>query len=220
MLSRGKRAIVFLRAIKDCLKRPAGAGDTGIGFVQRGIPYCHIAHRTRFGTAVILWETRSDRPMVRQILLSRPGLPAQTALKEQFSDSVPSSCSPIDDLAGRIAAFLDGADVRFALEDVRLDLCPPFQQRVLLAEYGIPRGSVSTYRRIAAHLGVPKGARAVGNALATNPFPIVIPCHRAICSDGRLGGYQGGLAMKRALLEQEGISIDEKENVQSPNLYY
>jgi len=183
-------------------------------------PYRHSVRKTYFGPAVILWEPRSDKPMVRQILISRPGQPAEINLKEQFPDSIPSSCGLIDDLAGRIAAFLDGADIRFALEHVRLDLCPPFQRRVLLAEYGIPRGSVSTYRRIAAHLGVPKGARAVGNALATNPFPIVIPCHRAIRSDGTLGGYQGGLAMKQALLEQEGVTIDERDKVVSPRLCY
>jgi methylated-DNA-[protein]-cysteine S-methyltransferase len=180
----------------------------------------HIVRKTRFGPAVILWETRSDKPMVRQILISKPGQTAEISLREQFPDSVPSSCGLIDDLAGRIAAFLGGADVRFPLEPVRLDLCPPFQRRVLLAEYGIPRGSVSTYRRIAAHLGTPGGARAAGNALATNPFPIVIPCHRAIRSDGTLGGYQGGLAMKRALLEQEGVDIDERGKVLSPRLFY
>lgn len=180
----------------------------------------HIVRKTRFGPAVILWELRSHKPMVRQILISRPGQPAVMSLKKQFPDSLPFSCSLIDDLAGRIAAFLDGADVRFALERVRLDLCPPFQQRALLAEYGIPRGSVSTYGRIAAHLGVGGGARAVGNALATNPFPIVIPCHRAIRSDATLGGYQGGLAMKRALLEQEGVTIDERDKVVSPRLCY
>jgi alkylated DNA nucleotide flippase Atl1 len=49
---------------------------------------------------------------------------------------------------------------------------------------------------------------AVGHALAANPFPIIIPCHRAIRSDGSLGGYQGGLAMKRSLLEREGIRFD------------
>jgi len=158
--------------------------------------------------------------MVRQILISKPGQPAESSLKEQFPDSVPSPCGLIDELAGRIAAFFDGADVRFALEHVRLDLCPPFQRRVLHAEYAIPRGLVSTYRRIAAHLGVTGGARAVGNALATNPFPIVIPCHRAIRSDGTLGGYQGGLDMKRALLEQEGLEIDGRGRVVSPDLYY
>jgi methylated-DNA-[protein]-cysteine S-methyltransferase len=89
-----------------------------------------------------------------------------------------------------------------------MDLCPGFQRRVLLAEHGIPRGSVSSYSRIASHLGVERGARAVGSALATNPFPILIPCHRAIRSDGTLGGYQGGLKMKRTLLEMEGVAFD------------
>jgi methylated-DNA-[protein]-cysteine S-methyltransferase len=158
--------------------------------------------------------------VVRQILISRPGLPADAILNVQFPDSAPSSCGLVDDLAGRIAAFFDGTDVRFELEHVRLDLCPPFQRRVLLAEYGIPRGSVSTYTRIAAHLSTPGAARAVGNALAANPFPIVIPCHRAIRADGTLGGYQGGLAMKRVLLEQEGLVIDERGRVVSPKLYY
>jgi methylated-DNA-[protein]-cysteine S-methyltransferase len=182
--------------------------------------YRHLTGQTRFGPIVILWEDEPARPMVRQILLSRPGQPVRAALKEQFPDSAPSNCALIEDLAGRIAAFLDGAAVRFELEHVRLDLCSPFQQKVLLAEYGIPRGFVSTYRRIAAHLGVPGAARAVGHALSTNPFPIVIPCHRAIRSDGSLGGYQGGLAMKRILLEQEGVSIDERGKVLSPKLYY
>jgi methylated-DNA-[protein]-cysteine S-methyltransferase len=188
--------------------------------MRKDHPLCYIVRRTRFGPAVILWETRSDRPLVRQIMISRPGQQAEVSLKEQFPDSVLSSCGLIDDLAGRIAAFLDGADVRFALEPVRLDLCPPFQRRVLLAEYGISRGLVSTYGRIASHLGAPGGARAVGNALATNPFPIVIPCHRAIRSDGTLGGYQGGLAMKKALLVQEGVDVDQRGKVLSPRLFY
>jgi methylated-DNA-[protein]-cysteine S-methyltransferase len=188
--------------------------------MKKNEPNRHLVGKTRFGPAVILWEESLGKPMVRQILLTKPDRPAQEALKEQFPESVPSSCGLIDDLAGRIAAFLEGANVRFSLEHVRLDLCPPFQRKVLLAEYGIPRGRVSTYRRIASHLGVPGGARAVGNALATNPFPIVIPCHRAIRSDGTLGGYQGGLAMKRILLEQEGVDIDERGRVLSPGLYY
>src|SRR5512136_2142363 len=134
--------------------------------MKKDEPFRYFVKKTRFGPAVILWESPSGKPMVRQILLTKPEQPAQAALKEQFPGSVPSSCSLIDELAGRIAAFLDGNDVRFTLAHVRLDLCPPFQQRVLLAEYGIPRGSVSTYGRIASHLGVPGGARAVGNALA------------------------------------------------------
>jgi methylated-DNA-[protein]-cysteine S-methyltransferase len=84
---------------------------------------------------------------------------------------------------------------------------------VLLAEYRIPRGRVSTYGAVAKHIGVPRGARAVGNALARNPFPIVIPCHRAIRADGSLGGYRGGLVMKRALLELEGVRVTAEGQV-------
>jgi methylated-DNA-[protein]-cysteine S-methyltransferase len=188
--------------------------------MKKNKPFCHIEGKTRFGPIVIVWDHEKGQPMIRQILLSRPGQTARAALKEQYPDSVPSSCAIADRLARRIAAFLDGAAVRFALEHVRLERCSPFQRKVLLAEYGIPRGSVSTYRRIADHLGVPGGARAVGSALASNPFPIVIPCHRAIRSDGSLGGYQGGLAMKRILLEQEGVEVDERGKVLSPKLTY
>ncbi|MBC7317034.1 MAG: MGMT family protein, partial [Chloroflexi bacterium] len=108
--------------------------------------------------------------------------------------------------------------VAFPLDLVAWEGCSPFQKRVLLADYAIPRGQVSTYGLIAAHLGMPNAARAVGRALATNPFPILIPCHRAIRSDRTLGGYQAGLAMKRALLEMEGVRF-AGERVVGP-LYY
>ena len=91
---------------------------------------------------------------------------------------------------------------------------------MLLAEYDIPRGWISTYKRIAGHLGITNGARVVGNSLAKNPFPIFIPCHRAIRSDGALGGYQGGLAMKRALLELEGIEFSTDGKVLTDRIYY
>ncbi|MFH2034522.1 MAG: MGMT family protein [Candidatus Margulisiibacteriota bacterium] len=83
----------------------------------------------------------------------------------------------------------------------------PFRQKVLQAVAKIPRGKVSTYALIARHIGHPGAARAVGTALAKNPTPINIPCHRVICSDGRLGNYQGGSTMKKALLEKEGVII-------------
>jgi len=133
---------------------------------------------------------------------------------------MPSSCADVDLVADQIAAFLTGKGIRFSLKIVRLDLCSRFQQKVLVAEHGIPRGSVSTYQRIAKHLGNANGARAVGTALATNPFPIIIPCHRAIRSDGTPGGYQGGLQMKRALLKMEGILFDSSGRVVIEELYY
>ena len=115
---------------------------------------------------------------------------------------------------------ISGFGVRFSLDIARFDLCSKFQQKVLCAEHRITRGRISTYQRIANHLGMVRGARAVGTALATNPFPIIIPCHRAIRSDGTLGGYQGGLQMKRALLEMEGIPFDSSGRVITEELFY
>jgi methylated-DNA-[protein]-cysteine S-methyltransferase len=88
-----------------------------------------------------------------------------------------------------------------------MTVCSPFQKRVLLTEAKIPRGFISTYGRIAARLGMPAGARAVGHALAMNPFPLIMPCHRTVGSHGALSGFQDGLEMKRTLLLQEGIKF-------------
>ena len=68
----------------------------------------------------------------------------------------------------------------------------------------IPYGGVLSYREVAADAGSPRGSRAAGNALGSNPIPIVIPCHRVLRSGGALGGYGGGLERKRWLLELEG----------------
>jgi len=83
-----------------------------------------------------------------------------------------------------------------------------------------PRGYVSTYGRIARHIGSPRASRAVGSAFAGNPFPLVIPCHRALRSDGRLGGFQAGLAMKRRLLEMEGVRFREDGRVLMKDVWY
>jgi methylated-DNA-[protein]-cysteine S-methyltransferase len=82
----------------------------------------------------------------------------------------------------------------------------PFQRSVLDVACGIAPGEVWTYQRVAQELGRPHASRPVGGALARNPIPIVIPCHRVVASDGSLGGYSGGsgLKAKRWLLRLEG----------------
>jgi methylated-DNA-[protein]-cysteine S-methyltransferase len=79
-----------------------------------------------------------------------------------------------------------------------------FQQRVWRALQGVPWGSTVSYEALAKRVGSDGGARTVGQANAQNPICIVIPCHRVIGADGKLTGYAGGLAVKRALLELEG----------------
>ncbi|MCX5999118.1 MAG: MGMT family protein [Chloroflexi bacterium] len=86
----------------------------------------------------------------------------------------------------------------------------PFQRRVLQAVAAIPSSRTATYREIAAGIGKPGAARAVGRALARNPFPVLIPCHRVIASDGSLRGFRGGLDMKRRLLLLDGCSLPSR----------
>jgi methylated-DNA-[protein]-cysteine S-methyltransferase len=174
----------------------------------------HICSQpTPFGEIVLVWSFAKSRPRIERIFLPAGGASAARLAAHAFPDAGRSRCDAIDGIADGIARFLRGDEVEFHLGDARLDLCSQFQQSVLRAEHAIPRGRVSTYGRIALHLGVPRGARAVGNCLARNPFPIIIPCHRAIRSDGTLGGYQGGPHMKRALLELEGIRFDHSGRV-------
>lgn len=82
-----------------------------------------------------------------------------------------------------------------------------FQKKVWSALLEIPYGVTATYGEIAARIGRPGGAVAVGQANSRNPIPILIPCHRVIGANGKLVGYAGGLRVKEALLEIEGISI-------------
>lgn len=81
---------------------------------------------------------------------------------------------------------------------------PRFTRAVLRITAQIPYGEVRSYRWVAEELRKPKAMRAVGNALARNPIPIIIPCHRVVRSDGSLGGYALGLGWKRRLLKLEG----------------
>ncbi len=177
-----------------------------------------ILSSSPFGPVAAIWKKTGNDPWIVRILISRPGLTADREAALRFPQARPSPDPVVDRLVRDLGRFLEGKDVTFALGLLDWDRCSPFQQAVLIAEHGIPRGR--SYRSIARHLCNGKGARAVGNALAKNPFPLIIPCHRAIRSDGSLGGFQGGTAMKRRLLEMEGISFDASGRVIASGWFY
>lgn len=176
-----------------------------------------LVFSTAFGPMAVLWAKERSRPRVHRILLPGSERSGWSMPEVRLKDG---TCPAVSALAAKVAGFLYGRAVRFDLSLLRLDLCPPFQRRVLLAEARIPRGHVSTYGRIARYLRHPSAPRAVGTALARNPFPIVIPCHRALRSDFSLGGYQGGLAMKRRLLEMEGVHFGPGGRAEAPSVHY
>ena len=173
-----------------------------------------------FGRLGIVWREVREKPKVYRIFLPSQGIPVEDLVHRTYADIKRFSCADVNKLSIKIQSFLKGEDVDFDLSIIALEECSSFQRTVLLAEHKIPRGWVSTYGRIAQSLNIPSGARAVGNALAKNPFPIIIPCHRAIKSNGELGGFQGGLQMKRALLDFERIEFSPSGKVITDRIYY
>lgn len=128
------------------------------------------------------------------------------ALEEGLRRDVPyaalaADADPARGFAERIVAVIAGA-----ADDLDLPLDVPasrFQRRVFEALQAIPRGSTRSYAQVAAAVGCPRGARAVARVCATNPVPLVVPCHRVVPRSGGVGGYLGGSWRKRALLEGE-----------------
>ncbi len=175
---------------------------------------------SQFDTFTIVWEDNSSELKIKRIFLSDSRLKSEAKALDSFIRIKSKSSSSITRLAQQIQLFLKGEKIEFDLEMLDFGVCYELQKKVLLTEYKIPRGWVSTYKRIAIHLGMPKGARIVGNALARNPFPIIIPCHRAIRTNGGLGGFQGGIKMKQKLLELEGIKFSDKGKVITNKIYY
>jgi methylated-DNA-[protein]-cysteine S-methyltransferase len=136
---------------------------------------------------------------------------AMTAVTDDMPSCVPASVGDasldgrIAELVERIQAYAAGAPDNF--RDVSIDLgsVSEFRQRVLNKCRQIPYGATITYTQLAARAGYPGAARAVGNCMAGNRVPLLIPCHRVVASGGRLGGYSapGGVRTKRRLLALE-----------------
>jgi methylated-DNA-[protein]-cysteine S-methyltransferase len=110
----------------------------------------------------------------------------------------------VREIARQLSEYLEGKRRSFDFP-IDWEILKPFQRQVLQATYAIPYGVTATYGEIAARVGKPRAARAVGRAEATNPMPLVIPCHRVLGSDGKLHGYgaAGGLETKAWLLQLE-----------------
>jgi methylated-DNA-[protein]-cysteine S-methyltransferase len=114
----------------------------------------------------------------------------------------------VAELVSRLQAYAAGGDESFGDVPVALDHLSEFQKRVVRACRSIRRGKVRMYGELAAAAGSPGAARAVGNVMAQNRYPILVPCHRVVGSAGSLGGFSArdGISMKRRMLELEGAA--------------
>ena len=123
-------------------------------------------------------------------------------LASKLSPRILAAPSKLDEPRRELDQYFAGARRRF---EFPLDwrLTQGFTRRVLQATATVPYGATSTYKQVATQAGSPLASRAAGNALGSNPIPIVVPCHRILHSGGGLGGYTGGLERKRLLLAIE-----------------
>ncbi len=180
----------------------------------------YLTFSSPFGSITIIWKGKAPKIKILRIFLSDSERASEDKAFDDFKSIENASTSSITVLKNNIQEFLKGKDIKFDLGILDFSMCFKVQEKVLQAEYQIPRGWISTYKRIADHIGINNGARVVGNSLAKNPFPIVIPCHRAIKTNGELGGFQGGIKMKRTLLELEGIEFSDKGKVVTKRIFY
>jgi len=156
----------------------------------------------------IVWQYKGSKPQIECILLPCAKSELLANIKKEYPEVIEKEQKIPDKIAKQIAEFYSGEKTKFDLSLLNLKKISDFSANVLKATCKIPRGKVATYSGLAAKIGAPLVARAVGTTLANNPFPIVIPCHRVVRVDGSLGGFGGGINMKRELLIKEGVTFD------------
>ena len=174
-----------------------------------------LAVASRRGLAALSFEPDAT---LEQLGLATPRTAAPSEAKQAQVDH--PGVEILDQVETQLSEYFAGQRYSFALV---LDLLPTFEvdeggpevpnpwvsasgrfrQTVQVALSGIPYGQTASYGQVAERVGHPRAARAVGSACATNPLPIILPCHRVTKADGSLGNYTGGTEIKRALLDLE-----------------
>jgi methylated-DNA-[protein]-cysteine S-methyltransferase len=165
------------------------------------------------GDVGVVWQSEGDTPSIVRVVLPCADRPTAGRIREDHPGAAPRSHTGLKKTCEAIAACLDGVRVDFSLRCVAIDRCRTFQRRVLLETMRIPRGRVTSYGALAEAIRAPGAARAVGSALANNPFPLIVPCHRVVKADGYVGQFGGGTEMKKAILLPEGVEIDDKGRI-------
>jgi methylated-DNA-[protein]-cysteine S-methyltransferase len=158
---------------------------------------------TPLGRCGVAWTDRG----VGSVLLPDADAALRSRLSRRFPDA--HETAPPPDVKQAIEAMTDllsGKPVDLSFVPLDMNGVPEFNQRVYAAARLIRPGATVTYGDIARQLGVPGSARAVGQALGRNPFPIIVPCHRVLAADGKTGGFSapGGASTKLRMLAIEG----------------
>jgi len=161
----------------------------------------YTCHTTPLGEMLLIGD---DDRLLRSTL---PGTQWPIRLDEFHRDHPEISLQQ-----GTLRRFTRALDRYFAGDDIPGDLpldltAPPFRSAAWTAMRTVPRGQVISYGELALRAGRPGAARAAGTACGANPLPIFVPCHRIVAAGGGLGGFGGGLDLKRELLAMEGVTL-------------
>lgn len=181
-----------LRSLRERLDRAAA---------EHGL--LDVAYRTVDSPLGPLLLAATEKGLVRVAFEAEDFDAVLDVLSRKVSPRVLRSAPRLDPAARELDEYFAGSRHAF---DLPLDraLSAGFRQEVQQYLPHIDYGTTRTYKEVAVSLGNPKAVRAVGTACATNPLPVVVPCHRVLRSDGGLGGYLGGIEAKKALLGLEG----------------
>lgn len=164
----------------------AGCLDTPLGEVMLGA--------TEHGLWEVVLPGLRPTPVLVEAARAQAGLPPAAPASARAAAHLETAVEQLDAFfAGKLRRFTVPLDLRTA----------GFYRQAQLALAQIPYGGTETYGQLAARLGRPGAARAVGTACATNPLPLVLPCHRVVAAGGVMGGYAGGLGQKEWLLRLE-----------------
>jgi methylated-DNA-[protein]-cysteine S-methyltransferase len=179
------------RAARRFAEHAVGSGLADVSYAMVGSP---------FGDLVV---AVTGRGLVRLAYPTEDPDEVVEDLAAGVSPRILESARATEQVRRELDEYFEGRRERFDTK-VDLFLARGFTRDVLRATRRIPFGSVSTYREVATRAGRPAAVRATGNALGSNPIPIVVPCHRVLRTGGGLGGYTGGLDRKVTLLRLEG----------------
>ncbi|MCS7281577.1 MAG: methylated-DNA--[protein]-cysteine S-methyltransferase [Desulfobacterota bacterium] len=156
---------------------------------------CNIALLAMDGKLFELRLVEEEEMVIKKLILSR--------FPDAYEDEAQFKVLRI-----LLERYFRGENVGFDV-DVVFPSSTPFEKKVFLETRTIPYGETRTYGWLAEKIGYRNASRAVGQALRRNPIPLIIPCHRVIQKDGRLGGFSCGVHIKRRLLELEGIKLEK-----------
>jgi O-6-methylguanine DNA methyltransferase len=192
------------------VKAPVGFDDRLLAHVGMADSYARF--ETVLGPVYVAWNRVGVSAAMRA--------PWSAEFEDWFHKEVGRqlvAAAPPPDLAAKIASELEGKRrLHFDLRGLT-----PFEQAVLRKTSQIPRGEIRPYGWVAREIGRPAAVRAVGTALANNPIPYFIPCHRVVRTDGHIGNYGGGgPEAKRAILTMEGVRVNRLEELARSGIRY